>query len=113
MITLSTASAVLRLYFLFTRFYSGVDYIVYCFGGIETAITKFILASLYLITLSTASAVLRHTITFNTIIFIMITLSTASAVLRLLFLTLLYAKRDYIVYCFGGIETHVLLHSHL
>ena len=60
LITLSTASAVLR-----HNHGCGVvyrvpnDYIVYCFGGIET-INSFSVFKKLLITLSTASAVLRH-----------------------------------------------------
>ena len=61
MITLSTASAVLRLCSVptVTNFFcNNVDYIVYCFGGIETypPSPQFLP---YWITLSTASAVLR------------------------------------------------------
>ena len=83
MITLSTASAVLRRSGLFDRLpaddyivycFGGIethghfygfsfytDYIVYCFGGIETFLGWCIrYLTKDLITLSTASAVLRH-----------------------------------------------------
>ena len=88
MITLSTASAVLRHFFYAPE------------GRL-------------MITLSTASAVLRLPYKNRKVEFVVkITLSTASAVLRLYFNhRLFHGELDYIIYRFGGIETSFCVHN--
>ena len=59
LITLATATAVLRLK-QNAKYNIDIDYISYCYGGIETIYLASIFCFRYLITLATATAVLKH-----------------------------------------------------